>query len=168
MARRLSYADVATPMRGAVTIPLWLAVVLVLLAAWAALDRLLLPGARWFLRRRVNRVLEELHTRLKIRIPPFKLAKREVLIDRLLFDPQVQAAAEAEALAGDLPREVALSRARRYAREIVPAFNAYAYFRVGYWIARNIARSLYRVRLGYSDEEGLASISDDATVVFLI
>jgi glycerol-3-phosphate O-acyltransferase len=155
-------------MRGAVTIPFWLAVVLVLLAAWAALDRLLLPGARWFLRRRVNRVLEELNTRLKIRIPPFKLARREVLIDRLLFDPQVQAAAEAEALAGDLPREVALSRARRYAREIVPAFNAYAYFRFGYWIARNIARSLFRVRLGYSDEEGLTAIPDDATVVFFI
>ena len=46
-----------------------------------------------------------------------------------------------------------LSRARRYAREIVPAFNVYAYFRFGYWIARNIARSLIRVRLGYSDEE---------------
>ena len=168
MARRLSYADVATLMRGAVTIPLWLAVVLVLLAAWAALDRLLLPGARWFVRRRVNRVLEELNTRLKIRIPPFKLTRREVLIDRLLFDPQVQAAAEAEALAGDTPREVVLRRAGRYSREIVPAFNAYAYFRFGYWLARNIARSLYRVRLGYSDEEGLASISDDATVVFLI
>ena len=168
MARRLSYADVAIAMRGAVTIPLWLAVVLVLLAAWAALDRLLLPGARWFVRRRVNRVLEELNTRLKIRIPPFKLTRREVLIDRLLFDPQVQAAAEAEALAGDTPREVVLRRAGRYAREIVPAFNAYAYFRFGYWLARNVARSLYRVRLGYSDEEGLAAIPDDATVVFLI
>ncbi|HKD16324.1 MAG TPA: 1-acyl-sn-glycerol-3-phosphate acyltransferase [Thermoanaerobaculia bacterium] len=155
-------------MRGAVTIPLWLAVVLVLLAAWAALDRLLLPGARWFVRRRVNRVLEELNTRLKIRIPPFKLAKREVLIDRLLFDPQVQAAAEAEALANDRPREVVLRQVRRYAREIVPAFNAYAYFRLGYWLARNVARSLYRVRLGYSDEEGLEEIPDNATVVFLI
>ena len=38
----------------------------------------------------------------------------------------------------------------RYAREIVPAFNAYLYFRVGYLLGRWIARSLYRVRLGYS------------------
>jgi glycerol-3-phosphate O-acyltransferase len=168
MARFLSYAGSVSPMRGAVTIPLWLAVVLVLLAAWAALDRLLLPGARWFVRRRVQRVLEELNTRLKIRIPPFKLARREVLIDRLLFDPQVQAAAEAEALGNDMPREVVLRRARRYAREIVPAFNAYAYFRLGYWLARNLARLLYRVRLGYSDEPGLMAIPADATVVFLI
>ena len=50
---------------------------------------------RWILRRRVNRVLDELNTRLKIRIQPFQLTKREVLIDRLLYDPQVQQAAEA-------------------------------------------------------------------------
>ena len=155
-------------MHGTVSLPTWLAILLALLAAWAALDRLLLPGVRWVLRRRVNRVLEELNTRLKIRIPPFKLTKREVLIDRLLYDPQVQQAAEAHARESDMPREVAMRQVRRYAREIVPAFNAYAYFRFGYWLARNVARSLYRVRLGYSDEEGLAAIPPDATVVFLI
>lgn len=155
-------------MRGTVSLPTWLAVVLALLAAWAALERLLLPGARWVVRRRVNRVLEELNTRLKIRIQPFKLTKREVLIDRLLYDPQVQAAAEVEARAQDMPREVAMRQVERYAREIVPAFNAYAYFRFGYWLARNVARSLYRVRLGYSDEPSLAAIPPEATVVFLI
>jgi glycerol-3-phosphate O-acyltransferase len=61
-----------------------------------------------------------------------------------------------------------MRRAERYAREIVPAFNAYAYYRFGYWLARNIARSLFRVRLGHSDEAGLAAIPADATVVFLI
>lgn len=151
-----------------VTLPLWLAILVLLLAAWTALDRLLLPGARWFLRRRVNRVLDEINTRLKIRIPPFKLTRREVLIDRLVFDPQVQQAAEAEARGQGAPREAIQARVRVYAREIVPAFNAYIYFRFGYWLARTIARSLYRVRLGYSDEEGLAAIGPDATVVFLI
>ena len=155
-------------MRGSVSLPTWLAVVLAVLAAWAALDRLLLPSVRWVLRRRVNRVLEELNTRLKIRIPPFKLTRREVLIDRLLFDPQVQQAADAQSRERDMPREVAMGKVERYAREIVPAFNAYAYFRFGYWLARNVARSLFRVRLGYSDERGLAAISPEATVVFLI
>jgi len=81
-----------------ISLPLWLAIALALLAAWSVLDRLLIPSARWVLRRRVNRVLEELNTRLKIRVQPFKLTKREVLIDRLLYDPQVQAAAEADAI----------------------------------------------------------------------
>ena len=155
-------------MSGTVTLPVWLAVLLALLAAWAALDRLLIPSVRWVLRRRVHRVLEEINTRLKIRIAPLKLTKREVLIDRLLYDPQVQEAAETEVHEKQVPREVVMERIGRYANEIVPAFNAYAYFRFGYWLARNVARSLYRVRLGYEDEQGVAAIPDKATVVFLI
>jgi glycerol-3-phosphate O-acyltransferase len=155
-------------MHGTVSLPTWLAILLAVLAAWAALDRLLLPGARWVLRRRVNRVLDELNTRLKIQIQPFKLTKREVLIDRLLYDPQVQQAVEAHARESDMPRELVMRKVKSYAREIVPAFNAYAYFRFGYWLARNVARTLYRVRLGYSDEKGLAAIPAEATVVFLI
>ncbi len=150
------------------TLPVWLAIAIALLALWAALDRLLLPSFRWLVRRRVNKVLEEIHTRLKIRIPPLTLTKREVLIDRLIFDAQVQEAVEAEMKSSSAPREVVLARVRRYAREIVPSFNAYAYFRVGYALARNVARSLYRVRLGYSDEEGLAAIPPKTTVVFLM
>jgi glycerol-3-phosphate O-acyltransferase len=151
-----------------VMLPLWLAILLILLVLWAALDRLLIPSVRWFLRRRMNRVLEEINTRLKIRIPPFKLTKREVLIDRIVYDPVVAQAAEEEARATQLPRDIVQARVRRYAREIVPAFNAYVYFRLGYWLARNLARSLFRVRLGYSDEQGLSAIGEDATVVFLI
>jgi len=151
-----------------VSVPLWLAILIALLAFWSLLDRLFLPSARWLLRRRVNRVLEEIHTRLKIQIPAFKLTKREVLIDRLLFDPQVQEAAGAVAREQDMPREVVLERVAGYAREIVPSFNAYAYFRVGYALARNVARFLYRVRLGYSDEEGLARLPPKSTVVFLM
>jgi glycerol-3-phosphate O-acyltransferase len=151
-----------------VTLPVWAAAVIAGLAAWAALDRLLLPSVRWFLRRRVNRVLEELNTRLRIRIPPFKLTKRQVLIDRLLYDPEVQAALEAHARENDMPRSAAMDRVRRYAREIVPAFNAYLYFRLAYRAGRGVARSLFRVRLGYLDEEALATIPDNATVVFWI
>ena len=155
-------------MNRAVTLPVWLVAVLVILAVWSALDRLLIPSARWILRRRVNRVLEEINTRLKIEIPPFKLTKREVLIDRLLYDPQVQEAASAAAREEEMPREVVMAKVATYAQEIVPSFNAYAYFRIGYSLARNVARFLFRVRLGYSDEEGLAAIPKGSTVVFLM
>ena len=151
-----------------VALPLWLVVILAVFSVWAALEWLLIPSVRWVLRRRVNRVLEEIHTRLKIAIPEFKLTRRDVLIDRLLYDPQVQEAAEAFAREQDMPREVAMAKVAGYAREIVPSFNAYAYFRVGYALARGIARTLFRVRLGYSDEEGLAAIPPRSTVVFLI
>jgi glycerol-3-phosphate O-acyltransferase len=50
----------------------------------------------------------------------------------------------------------------------VPAFNAYLYFRIGYWAGRKLAQSLYRVRLGYVDTAGIAAIDPDATVVFVM
>lgn len=47
---------------------------------------------------------------------------------------------EADAQENKVPREVAQIEVQRYAREIVPAFNAYIYFRLGYWLARRIAQ----------------------------
>ena len=52
------------------TLPVWGVAVLALLAALAAVDRLLLPGVRWFLRRRVNIVLDEIGKRLHLEIRP--------------------------------------------------------------------------------------------------
>ena len=76
-------------MERTVTLPLWGALLLLALAAVALLDRLLVPGLRWYLRRRVNVVIERLNARLRLHIQPFKLTRREVLVDRLTFDPKV-------------------------------------------------------------------------------
>lgn len=150
------------------TVPLWLALLVGLLAAWALLDRLLMPSARWLMRSRANKVLDEVGRRLKIRIRPFQQVRRQALIDRLIFDDKVQEAAQAFADARGMPREVALDQVQRYAREIVPAFNAYVYFRVGYWIGKHLSQALYRVRIGYTDDVGLNAIPDNATVVFVM
>jgi glycerol-3-phosphate O-acyltransferase len=155
-------------MNARVELPLWMVAVLLVLAAWAALDRLLVPSVRWYLRRRVNRVIDELNTRLKIGIQPFQRTRRQVLIDRLLYDPMVVQAAEACARERQMPREVVLAEVERYAREIVPAFNAYFYFRLGTWISRRVARLLYRVRLAASDEAALAAVPSGSTVIFLM
>ena len=155
-------------MSTSITLPLWLALVVGLLAAWALLDRLLMPSMRWLLRNRANRVLDEVGRRLKISIRPFQQVKRGALIDRLVFDDKVQQAAWAFADARGMPREVALAQVQRYAREIVPAFNAYAYFRIGYWIGKNVSRFLYRVRIGYTDDAGLNAIPEQSTVVFVM
>src|SRR5688500_15413135 len=151
-----------------VAVPLWLLVLVVALALWAALDRLLLPSVRWFLRSRANRVLDEVRQRFRIEIRPFQLTRRRVLIDRLVYDTQVVEAATAFAREEGMPREVAMARVERYAREIVPAFNAYFYFRLGYWVARRVARVLYRVRLGSADTSALDAVPRESTVVFVI
>ncbi len=141
---------------------------LLLLAVVALVDRALVPGARWFLRRRVNRAIDEINRRLRLRIRPFKLTRRAVLIDRLVFDPRVLEAAEAHSRAAGEPREVTMARVSTYAREIVPSFSTYAYFRLGYAVARATARALYRVRVGFADDEGLSRVDPDASVVFVM
>ena len=151
-----------------ITVPLWLALLVGMLAAWALLDRFLMPSARWFWRSRANKVLDDVGRRLKISIRPFQQVRRQALIDRLIFDDKVQQAATQFANARGMPREVALAQVQRYAREIVPAFNAYIYFRVGYWLGKRISQMLYRVRIGYTDDAGLNAIPEAATVVFVM
>jgi len=151
-----------------VTLPLWLVVLISVLSILAAIDRFLLPSARWLLRRRLDRAIEELNTRLKLRIQPFKLAKRQALIDQLVFDPDVLAEIERYAAANKLSRQVVQDQARHYAREIVPSFSAYAYFGFATRAARWLSTMLYRVRLGYMDEDSLKTVDPDSSVIFVI
>jgi len=46
-------------MDGHITISIWLFAALLAVAVWAVLDRVLIPSTRWFLRRRINRVIDE-------------------------------------------------------------------------------------------------------------
>ena len=155
-------------MTATVALPLWLAIVVAALALWAVLSLALIPGGRWFVRRRVNRVIDELNTRLQLRIPAFQQTKRQVLIDRLTCDPEVIETVETVAQESGVPRDVLIRRVERHAREIVPSFNAWAYFRIGYHLARRTVQLLYRVRLGYSDDVALSDIEPDASVVFVM
>lgn len=151
-----------------VSLPLWAVVAMAVFAVLAALDRILIPSVRWALRRRANRAIDELNTRLKLRIQPFKLTKRQVMIDRLVFDPEVLHAADEYARETGVPREVAMEKVKRYAGEIVPSFSAYAYFRIGTRIARVISQMLYRVRIGVRNDDALAAVDPSASVIFVI
>ena len=151
-----------------ITLPYWLFIALLVAAAIMVLDRILLPGMRWYLKRRVNRVIDEINTRLDVAIRPIQFTRRQALIDQLVFDEKVIDAIRQYADEKDMPIEVAQGQARKYAAEIVPAFNAYIYFRVGYWLAKKLARLMYRVRVGFYDQ-GMISHSDiNASIVFVM
>ena len=155
-------------MSGSIELPVWLVVIAGILALIALVDRLLTPAVRWVLQRRVNRAIDELNTRLQLKIKPFGMTGRRIVVDRVAHDPDVMAAVEEHAREEGMPVEVAIDTAERYAREIVPAFNAYVYFRVGTRLARWLATALYRVRLGYSDSDSLAEVAPDSAVVFVM
>jgi len=151
-----------------ITLPYWLFVILLVFAAIMVLDRILLPGMRWYLKRRVNRVIDEINTRLDIEIRPIQFTRRQALIDQLVFDEKVIETIRSYARDRDMPQAVAQEKARKYAAEIVPAFNAYIYFRIGYWLAKKLARLVYRVRVGFYDNDRIRKIDTNSSVVFVM
>jgi len=155
-------------MSEALPVPVWILLPMAALAAWAAYEHLALPLLRWMVTTPSRQVIDDVSRRLRIRIRPFQRTRRQILIHRLLGDPKVLHAAEQYAQARGIPEVVTLQIVEHYAREIVPAFNAYLYFRIGYWIGRRVAQALYRVRLGFVDSEGLSRIDPEATVVFVM
>ena len=155
-------------MTTSIELPLWLVLAALLFASLWLLQHFLLPSARWIVRRRANRVISEVNTRLALRIPSFKLTRRTVLVDRLTFDPRVIALVDEMAIEQDVPREVLMQKVSVYAREIVPAFNALVYFKAAYWMARHLVHALYRVRLGFADDDALQKLGPESSVVFLM
>lgn len=155
-------------MSGGIEIPVWVAVVGGVAAAVGLLDRVVAPSWRWYMRRRLLRAVDDLNKRLSLRIQPFALMKRSVLINRLSHDPQVMQAVEAHVAETGMPHDIAVRQVERYAREICPSFSAMMYFGFGARISRWIGTLLYRVRLGAFDREALAAADPDATIIFVM
>ncbi|SDC51598.1 1-acyl-sn-glycerol-3-phosphate acyltransferase [Ruegeria marina] len=151
-----------------VELPLWLFVLIVLFAAVTFASHFLFPSVRWFFRRRLERAVTRLNTRLARPIQPFKLARRHDMIQRLIYDPEVARAVQERAREESIPEAVAFEQARRYAREIVPGFSAFTYFSFAIRLARFLSNSFYRVRLGHLNPEALKQIDPEATVVFVM
>ena len=154
-------------MTATVELPVWLLVLVLAFALVAALDRVLVPSARWYLRRRMERVVARLNTRLERPIEPFKLMRRQDMILRLVHDPAVSAAVSRHARSTNTREDVGFERARAYAREIVPAFSATLYFGFATRFAKRFSKAFYRVRIVAPVPRG-DLISRDATVVFVM
>jgi len=151
-----------------VQLPLWAVLLLLLLAALWFVQHFLLPSIRWFMRSRANLVISEVNDRLALKIPPFKLTRREVLIDRISFDPEVLATVDEISQQQAVTRDDLMKDVNRYAKEIVPAFNALLYFKTAYWLARKLVHSMYRVRLGFADDQALSELDKNTSVVFIM
>ncbi|MEQ8954915.1 MAG: 1-acyl-sn-glycerol-3-phosphate acyltransferase [Gammaproteobacteria bacterium] len=151
-----------------VTIPTWFFLLLLAAFLYAGVMSVLFPGVRWFFRRRLNKAVDRINTGLQIKIRPLQQTKRQVLIDQLIFDQEVIALIQEMSRTENVPREVLQARVRSYAREIVPSFNAYVYFQVFFWLAKKIARFIYRVRVSAANPAKLRHVDPEATVVFVM
>ncbi|MBW4981842.1 1-acyl-sn-glycerol-3-phosphate acyltransferase [Mameliella sp. CS4] len=155
-------------MTAPVTLPLWLFALIFAFAAVSFATHFLFPSVRWFLRRRLEKAVARLNERLERPIEPFRLLRRYDLIQRLLYHPEVMQAIVEYAAKNGVREDVAFEKARRYAREIVPSFSAFAYFGLGLRGARWLSNTLYRVRLGHHEASALSAIDPEATVIFVM
>ncbi len=151
-----------------VSLPLWIVLILGFLALWTIGHKIFLPILRKSLRRREKRAVTQINKRLDLQLPPFKLTKRRVIIDRLLHDEKLRKDIKEYCRENAEDEEDALNKVRFYAKEIVPSFNAYLYFKLGSLLSKLIIRLLYHIRVGFSDEDKLAKISPHSSIAFIM
>lgn len=140
--------------------PAWLAVV--------AVVTLLLFGVRLLLRRWNNRVIADANRNLHLPIPAFALLNRQRVIERLLGDPQLQQLIQRQSAATGIAVDALQKQCRRYAREMVPAFKALFYFRVGYWLARALLLSHYHVHSRLAEGAAMELVDSNSSVVLVM
>ena len=155
-------------MFGIIEIPIWLAISGGLLMIFGLLDRVLVPSVRWYFRRRFERLINKLNDRLDLKLQPFKLMQRRVMIDRLTYDPEVMDAALDYAQNNQIPEKVIIDEVAGYAKEIIPSFSAMAYFGFATKLARIISRLIYRVNLDEKEKEIFSNLDKNATIVFIV
>lgn len=150
----------------ALSLPLWLAIPVFVLAALGAKAFILDPLVRRALTRREKDLKSRLNTTLIRPLPKVLQVARRVLLERLFSDPEVQAAIEQAALTDG--QEAAEKEARTYIDELMPSFFALFYFHIGYWLARRYLRSMYDIKIvRQPPPEAYADIPKDASIVLV-
>ena len=139
----------------------WIGAILLALVVGALLVRRIVRGAA---RRAGRRTL----LRVRARVDRFKLHRRPYVRAELLADPAIAEAVLAHVAAGGGTEAEAWDRVERYIREIVPAFNVLAYYRIGFPLARPLLELFYDVTVDRESAEATARLPRDAIVVYLM
>jgi glycerol-3-phosphate O-acyltransferase len=151
-----------------VFVPLYILIPLAVLAAVALIERILLPPVRVVMRRWLRGMSDERNTKLRLKLQPFKLTRKRIVEEMLIHDPEVALAARQYREANGMTWDEVTDLVRVWAREIVPRFNVYLYYRPSHWLARGLARALYRVRISFLDKRAMAAVDTDSSVIFVI
>lgn len=148
-------------------IKFWQFLALLLLAGYGLLQLVILPLIQRYVYRRFQATERILDEELKFGLPTYALANRRLWIDRLLTDPQVRGVIKEVTEEGEIAAHLVLKKARDYADEIVPSFNALIYFRIAHWLAKYFLRLLYWVKVAYNSRDDYEEITDKNCVVMV-
>ena len=150
-----------------VIVPLWLLLLLIFIALPTLFTRVFIPLWLKIWNRWSRRAFDNVNPQLQLKLSPFTLTRYKALAAQLATDPKLLKAAEEVAEKQGMTLEDVRERLHKIALEIVPAFNPFFYFRVGYRLARGMLRGFYRVSIGFVDEQSLETVSSDDSVIFM-
>lgn len=102
------------------------------------------------------------------RVDRFKLTRKQFVIEQVLADPAVDEAVRAHAKEHGQSEEATWGRVRGYLNEIVPFFNLFAYYRLGYSISRVLLGLFYKVTVEYERPDPFRGLPRDSIVVYLM
>jgi glycerol-3-phosphate O-acyltransferase len=150
-----------------VIVPLWLLVLLILIALPTLFTQVFIPLWLKVWNRWSQRAFNDVNPQLQLKLSPFTLTRYKALAAQLATDPMLLNAAAKVAEEQGMTLEDVRERLHKIALEIVPAFNPFFYFRVGYRLARGMLRGFYRVSIGFIDEQSLETVGGDDSVIFM-
>jgi glycerol-3-phosphate O-acyltransferase len=150
-----------------VIVPLWLLVLLILIALPTLFTQIFIPLWLKVWNRWSQRAFNDVNPQLQLKLSPFTLTRYKALAAQLATDPMLLNAAAKVAEKQGMTLEDVRERLHKIALEIVPAFNPFFYFRVGYRLARGMLRGFYRVSIGFVDEQSLETVGSDDSVIFM-
>ncbi len=150
-----------------VAVPLWILLLLVLLALPTLFTQIVIPLWLKLWNHWSQQAFNEVNPQLQLKLSPFTLTRYKALAAQLATDPQLLKTAAEIADSQGMTLEDVRARLHKIALEIVPAFNPFFYFRVGYRLGRGMLRGFYRVSIGFADEQSLETVSSNDSVIFM-
>ena len=104
----------------------------------------------------------------RLQIERFKLTRKQYVIDQVVADPAVHEAVRAHATEHAQSEEATWSRVRGYLKEIVPFFNLFAYYKLGYALSRLLLGMFYKVSVEYERPDPFRGLPRDSIVIYLM
>ncbi|MGQ0649178.1 MAG: 1-acyl-sn-glycerol-3-phosphate acyltransferase [Gemmatimonadaceae bacterium] len=106
--------------------------------------------------------------RFRARVNRYKLTRKRYIVEALLADEEVAAAARLHAREHGVSEDAAWRRVRVYLDEIVPFFSILAYYRFGYTASRLLLNLFYKVTVESEGEDRFRELPRDSVVIYLM
>src|SRR5262249_5012131 len=119
-------------------------------------------------RRYMDRMALRAVHRAGARVERAKLATRAHVREQLLAEPAIRDAVEAHAAQHGLDVDAVWAIVDGYVDEIVPFFNAIAYYQIGYRVSGWLLNLFYKVSVEFEDRKRLEELPHDAVLVYLM